>query len=106
MVKKLESELPQYGGNRARCRCFAHIINLIVKSILQLFEKSIKDSRGFEFDSDDDGEDDNVEGWHDESVCLSEWQAEELNTSIQPVKSMLAKISIYQCLNGLNNYSR
>ncbi len=106
MVKQLEADLPQFGGNRSRSRCFAHIINLVVKSILQLFEKSFKDCRGFEFDGNNDSKDDNVEGWRNESASLSEWQIEELNTNIQPVKSMLAKVVIYKPLNMLNTYSQ
>ncbi len=39
MVAKLAHVLPDFEGQRSRGRCFAHIINLVVKSILQLFEK-------------------------------------------------------------------
>lgn len=42
MVSKLEELNSSFDGDRARGRCFAHILNLIVKSILQQFESTKK----------------------------------------------------------------
>jgi hypothetical protein len=38
MIDELEDLLTQFAGQAGRTRCFAHIINLIVKSVLQQFD--------------------------------------------------------------------
>lgn len=38
MITELAKKLPWFQGENSRCRCFAHILNLIVKSILSQFE--------------------------------------------------------------------
>ncbi|KAF9010992.1 hypothetical protein BDZ89DRAFT_901787, partial [Hymenopellis radicata] len=37
MMERLVDALPNFGGPRARTRCFAHVINLVAKSLLRLF---------------------------------------------------------------------
>jgi hypothetical protein len=82
MVDELTDILPQFQGAQARSRCFAHIINLIVKSILQQFEASNTGSNNAsiaweevqeEEEEEEDNEDEyieeegnNMEGWIDE----------------------------------------
>lgn len=126
MIVELAEKLPWFQGENSRCRCFAHVINLIVKSILGQFEgrkgkqnsPADQDTRsdGFvaEFMSDDeesaveseeDGEDveENKSGEDEESEEDGDEEEGEqevepidvagLDTGIQPVGSMLSKVS-------------
>jgi hypothetical protein len=43
MVKELAKKLPQFKGQLHRVRCFAHILNLVVKLILHLFDADPED---------------------------------------------------------------
>lgn len=91
MLAKLADDLPDFGGERSRCRCFAHVLNLVVKSILQLFEGNEKQGEvGYSEESD---EEDNVEGWQDECATMERDEVDGLNASVQPIKSMLVKVS-------------
>ncbi len=85
MIAKMGSELTYFKGEQSRCRCFAHVINLVVKSILQPFEKSGKGTdaelgqpdeepiEGADEEEDDDyGEPDKVTGWQDERDNMPE----------------------------------
>ncbi|KAF8994849.1 hypothetical protein BDZ89DRAFT_902510, partial [Hymenopellis radicata] len=38
MIDRLVDGIPTFGGARARTRCFAHVINLVAKSLLRLFD--------------------------------------------------------------------
>ena len=100
--------------------CFAHILNLIAKSLLKQFD--IKQDEGIKDDlnegkqsllalaenleeeeliveqenDSDDGDskdDDNLDGWVDEVEALTLEEHEDLNESIQPVKRMLVKVT-------------
>lgn len=42
MVAALGRKVPSFDGERMRGRCFAHILNLIIKSILQQFESKTR----------------------------------------------------------------
>lgn len=112
MIAALEVEIPSFRGEQSQCRCFAHIINLIVKSILGLFEhqKGGQDRIGVVAMMDDgdgaedtgevtdeeeysDGDDrDDMEGWHNERTGLNLQEQKGLDTSTQPLKSMLDKV--------------
>jgi hypothetical protein len=50
MIDALEGLLPGFGGKVDRTRCFAHIINLVAKSFLRLFDTGQKDGDGDEDD--------------------------------------------------------
>ena len=101
-------------------RCFAHILNLVAKSLLKQFDTKPDENdqgdlnereRGLlalagdieqeelttvqEYDQDDDGEieeGDDVEGWVDEVHALSPREQENLEESLLPVKRMLIKV--------------
>ncbi|TFK47878.1 hypothetical protein OE88DRAFT_1608415, partial [Heliocybe sulcata] len=38
MIKELPNLLPDFPGDANRVRCFLHIVNLVAKSILKLFD--------------------------------------------------------------------
>ncbi|KAL4066804.1 hypothetical protein J3A83DRAFT_4076812, partial [Scleroderma citrinum] len=38
MVQKLEEKVPNFNGAMAQLHCFLHITNLVVKSLMQLFD--------------------------------------------------------------------
>ncbi|KAF9015873.1 hypothetical protein BDZ89DRAFT_904414, partial [Hymenopellis radicata] len=54
MMECLVDGLPNFGGPRARTRCFAHIVNLVAKSMLCLFNQLAKKSKGKDGNEDDD----------------------------------------------------
>jgi hypothetical protein len=121
MVKELEKLVANFPGPANQTRCFLHIINLVVKSILQQFDipKSKKTSDGDDSDEDegteellklageidveeeitegtgdvgDAIEDDNVEGWVDELDKMTEEELGDLSKSVQPVRLLLTKV--------------
>ena len=116
MIEELESLLDDFPGAANRARCFTHILNLVVKSIMKQFDlplakkdnitdevtmelfrlagnieeeevATIQDSEG----SDD--ENDNTEGWIDEQLNMSKEELDELEDAIQPVRFLLTKVS-------------
>lgn len=112
MVAKLAEAVPAFRGDRTRCRCFAHVINLVVKSVLHLFERegsrksgsgggtgvdidhSLENS-GEESDDDEYGGGggvDNLASWQDTREGMTNNEREELDANIQPLKSLLAKV--------------
>lgn len=114
MITELANLLDNFPGAANQTRCFAHIVNLVVKSILSQFDVSTKrndplDDTADEIlklavdldleeelsgDNDEDGEqgeDDNYEGWIDERDRMSEEQLEELEDHVQPVRLLLIK---------------
>jgi len=87
-------------------------LNLIVKSIIRQFDapKSKKDRNltnellifadNLDFEDEeltgrDDGEeeDDNVEGWIDEHLLMTEQEVEKLDESVAPLRLLLTKVS-------------
>jgi hypothetical protein len=115
MIEELGYLLEDFGGQRARTRCFAHIINLVVKTIMRLFdaprgkadaalsaaENELHDlAEDLEVETEEevdgvDGQvgDDNVEGWVDECCGMSETERVELEESVLPMKLVLVKVS-------------
>jgi hypothetical protein len=122
MIDKLESRLMDFPGASNRARCFTHILNLVVKSIMHQFDASstkkrsdITDERTEEFlrlagdidaeelelDEDEQEdycepeveESDNDDGWINEREEMEEDDVEELEDKIQPVRLLLTKVS-------------
>lgn len=118
MIKELEKHLPDFPGQANQTRCFAHTINLVAKSLLRQFDvpkkKAAADSDANDSDAigrqilrladeieveeaetemnEDDGGNDNVDGWVDEVAALTEEERVELNESVQPVRLVLVKV--------------
>jgi hypothetical protein len=119
MIDKLAELLEHFPGAANRTRCFAHILNLVAKSVIRQFdvakgeadgalssaEKALQDladgvdledlvAQGEEEVEDDEIEEDrNEEGWIDEREELMEMQRDELDELTRPVKLVLVKVS-------------
>jgi hypothetical protein len=118
MIVELADLLENLPGPANQTRCFMHIINLVIKSIIQQFDlPSSKGDKNFNeatkellllagdinFEEDKlagidengiDGIDgDNTEGWIDERETMSQEELDELDESIAPVRSLLTKVS-------------
>lgn len=122
MVERLVELVDGFEGPTRRTRCFAHIVNLIVKSIMRPFDvRTSKESasvldeteralrelvEGLDLEEDEallrrelDGEDgegdegpDDMDGWFDELNELTELEREELEEAVRPVKLVLVKV--------------
>jgi hypothetical protein len=118
MVTELAKLLRDFPGEANRTRCFAHIVNLIAKSLVSQFdvpkkqadeklsaaEKELqKLAQVLELDEvqtrlertkqANDEEADDLEGWVDEVDQLSEEEQEQLSESVRPVRLVLVKVT-------------
>ena len=114
MIEELANLLDDFPGPANQTRCFTHVLNLVVKSIIRQFDspKSKNDKHldevtnevlsfagNIEFEEDDmaedgeDKEDDNVEGWIDERTLMTEAELEKLEESVEPLRLLLLKVS-------------
>lgn len=119
MINELTNLLDDFPGPANQTRCFTHILNLVVKSVLRQFDlpKSKGDrilddgaqellslAGNIEFEEDElaqrdgkegeENEDDNVEGWIDERILMTDIELEELDESVEPVRLLLTKVSL------------
>ena len=119
MIDELTSLLTEFSGPASRTCCFAHIINLIAKTVIRQFDvpqaqegevidEAMKELRALAGDLDveelvtqaansqsddgDDDEDDDIEGWVDERQKMSELELNELEGDVQPVRTTLVKV--------------
>ena len=116
MVTELAYLLNDFPGSANQTRCFAHVLNLVVKSIISQFDlpknkngKDLKEATKellsladnieveeevLSRDGEDGeaGEDDNIEGWVDEHTLMDEEELEELEESVEPVRVLLTKV--------------
>jgi hypothetical protein len=122
MIKELADLVVEFPGPANQTRCFTHILNLVVKSILRQFDlpnpksgKSLDDASkellslaGDVEDEEDivcregeggvaaeEPEDDNLEGWIDERISMDDDDLDELEESVKPVRLLLTKVSNY-----------
>ena len=118
MIDELSRLVENFPGESMRVRCFAHVINLVVKSILKQFDlpDKIKDevlNEGLkelqalgadleleeqilrDDDADKNDDDDDIEGWVDEREEMSEEDLEELEETVLPVRKVLVKVSVW-----------
>ena len=117
MITELASLIDDFPGSENQTRCFTHVLNLVVKSIIWQFDlpntkngqnikegvKQLLDLAGdieveeeaASRDGEDgvSGEDDNVEGWIDERTLMNEEDLEKLEESVEPVRVLLTKVS-------------
>jgi hypothetical protein len=112
MIEELAVQLDDFPGSASRVRCFAHILNLVVKSIMRQFdvpEKKIGDvadeaTRELQKLAGDivreelmsqSGveQQDNVEGWVDERAEMDADELTALDDAVQPVRFLLTKVS-------------
>jgi len=118
MIAELVNLLNEFPGPANQTRCFTHVLNLVVKSVICQFDllKSKGDrilddaakellslAGNIEFEEDElawrdaneeDEDEDNVEGWIDEHTLMSDIELEELDESVEPVRLLLTKVSL------------
>lgn len=122
MIEELANLLDDFPGPANQTRCFLHVLNLVVKSIIRQFDlpKSKKKSDNQDEDDpgldaatsellklagdieleeqitastgDDEAEDDDEEGWVDEHEDMTEDELKDLAASVQPVRLLLTKV--------------
>jgi hypothetical protein len=115
MIDALAELLVAFPGSANRTRCFAHVLNLVVKVILRQFDvpkaeggealdeasQALADLAGdieteeAEMDDgrDDDDDDDGGEGWFDPRQGMLQEARDEVDRSVQPVRLVLVKVS-------------
>jgi hypothetical protein len=123
MIDQLAANLVDFPGASNRARCFAHILNLVVKSIMRQFDMPKKrwdstsdedleklagnieaeeDATRAEEDIPEDGPiQDNEEGWVDERDDMTEEDIEELEESVRPIRFLLTKVGEKTCASAV-----
>jgi hypothetical protein len=125
MIDELVDLLPNFPGAANRCRCFLHVVNLVAKTLLKQFDVLKKKASAAvdkaeqallelvegldveeivtaaEIGFSDNEENDNIEGWADETTSLTEKEKEELRQSVQPVRFVLVKVC-WSCQSWAN----
>jgi hypothetical protein len=128
MIDELAALIDNFPGSGNGTHCFAHVLNLVARSIVQVFdvpkanvkeaeEELSKLANELELDSneladeqpegstglDEDGDDDNVEGWVDEQKEMSAAERLSLVKAVRPVRLILVKVCVFgqleSCLN-------
>ncbi len=114
MLAELGHSLPKFHRAATQSRCFAHVINLVVKSILRQFDicnapevahqnnninlavntagTGVVDAQGYENSGKGEGvsDVDDTENVAGESTSSTS----RLNAGVQPVNAMLSKVSL------------
>jgi hypothetical protein len=106
MISVLARIISSYHGDKNRVRCFAHIINLIVKVILRQFDSrqrkkstdgtaeddEIDEMAEEEAEMDEGGDVDSDEGL-DELEGSVESELKALEAGVKPIRNVLTKVS-------------
>lgn len=115
MIVELSKSLPNFPGPANRSRCFTHVLNLVVKSIMRQFDvpkaqengamdeaakelaATLEDEELSSWASVTEGseDDDDVDGWIDERDDMTEDERNDLIEDVEPVRLMLVKVSLY-----------
>jgi hypothetical protein len=120
MVASLARSLTKYPGDAARTRCFAHVLNLIVKSVISQFDLPKNRSSAFTDEDLDneikdleaiagdiageeeeehvhnrraDLEEDDHEGWVNERHIMTMMEVDILERDMLPGRCVLTKVS-------------
>ena len=121
MIEELAGRLEEFPGAPNRARCFTHVLNLVVKSIMHQFDVPKKrwdvvdetthdlfklagnieeeelETQIEQEDSQEEPEEghrlDNDEDWVDERVGMAEEDVNELEDSVRPIRFVLTKVS-------------
>src|ERR1700731_1696433 len=120
MIDELVGMTPDFPERANQTCCFLHILNLIVKTVIKQFdtprkvregssgeEQELADLvRGIEFEETEmqalmydldaespEDDDDNVNGWIDEEIFMSDKERAELSVSLLPIQLVIAKVS-------------
>jgi hypothetical protein len=116
MIEELAKLIPNYAGKECHVRCFLHILNLVAKTIIKLFDapektngetRNISDAEallarlaeGIELEEIEtramrnDEEIDNIEGYEDNVALLSDEEKAAFEEGILPVRLAIVKVS-------------
>ena len=126
MIEHLATLINTFPGAANQTRCFAHILNLVAKRVLQQFEalkkgKGVDDkdwqplltrswamtTRSFQMvkkidgdnecdDVDDEVIDDDEDGFQDEEEEMSEEELRSVKESVKPIRIVLTKVKSIQ----------
>lgn len=120
MIAELAELVSEFPGQANRTRCFAHILNLVAKSVIKQFDvpkagadaaldeaaQALHELAGGIDDEeearegeevpgvDDDELDDDEDGLVDEREEMSEVEREKFDETVQPVRLMLVKVKV------------
>ena len=121
MIAELANLIDDFPGPANQTRCFLHVLNLVVKSIIRQFDvpksknPSSDDNEGMDQatkellklagdinleeeitakagNEGDAVDDDNTEGWIDEHEEMTQDELDELVESIKPMRLLLTKV--------------
>lgn len=121
MIRHLGGLVDEFKGRQSQTRCFAHIINLVAKSIIRQFDvPKAQVAKAFDEATDalmelagdidveeqdmaengdikDEEDEENMEDWVDERDGMTVEQRVALDESVQPVRLMLVKVRACTC---------
>jgi hypothetical protein len=119
LIEELANIVDEFPGEANQTRCFNHIISLVARSVVNVFDAPKKNGErgGGEFSKDeelllklaegiereemvtrdmlgcDEDLDDDLDGWVDEVELLTAEEKAELEVSIVPVRLLIVKVS-------------
>jgi hypothetical protein len=126
MVDELIDLVPDFPGKANQTRCFAHVLNLIAKTIIKQFDAPKKNRDGLSDDEKmlaalaegieweeagmrskvgDCEPDDDDDGWVDEFEVLSEGEWERLDEDLLPIRLVIAKVRFSEPKSNINQIS-
>jgi hypothetical protein len=128
MIEELASLIDNFPGKANHTRCFLHILNLVAKSIIKLFDSPVNENgdngvsdsehmlaklaRGIELEEletrlntnrNNTGKDDDEAGLHNEAVLLTKNEQAMFTESIAPVRLVIAKVSSFFKTEGIGH---
>jgi hypothetical protein len=129
MIDALADLVIAFPGAANRTRCFAHILNLVVKVILRQFDvpkskaneeldlasRALAELAGdiemegkvMDESVDDDDDDDKEVGWVDPRDGMSQDDQDDLDLSVRPLRLVLVKVSsnsVQTLMTGTNKH--
>ena len=125
MIDELAGLLAHFGEEAGQTCCFLHVINLVVKTLIRLFDLPRGKGKAGTQNMDDelrklaedidfedfqtrtengDGQDnrDNVEEWVNEVELLTEEEQAELEWHLRPLRLILTKVSLCKISYQMN----
>jgi hypothetical protein len=110
MTDRLEDLLDNFPGEANRTRCFLHVVVLVAGTLKKQFDLPKNSSVDQELQKlaenideeeadtrahqETDEDDDNMEGWVDELAAMDEEDRAEHETSLRPLRILLAKVKL------------
>lgn len=119
LIEKLADIVEEFPGQANQTRCFNHVISLVARSIVKVFDtpqkKGDRNAEGLSTEEElllklaegiereesvtremlgpDEDLDDDLDGWVDEVELLTAEEKAELEVSIVPVRLLIVKVS-------------